>query len=109
MLDKKFNLISEYSLNRSKLNFKILAVYHPPKLIKNTSKEIIKRIYDSNLKIEHKKFIINKIIGLTSKKSNIAQTSKIFTDYNKACSFKKDSGFSIKTVTFSYKKQKLSK
>jgi hypothetical protein len=43
MLDKKFNLILEYSLNRSKLNVKILAVYHPSKLIKNTSEPIIKK------------------------------------------------------------------
>jgi hypothetical protein len=77
MLDKKFNLISEYSLYRSKLNVKILAVCHPSKLIKNTSMELIQRIYNSNLKVEHKKFIVNKIIELTDKKYNIAQISKI--------------------------------
>lgn len=80
MMDKKYNLISGYSLNRTKLiNYKILAQCTPSKLILNKTKQSIKDIYDSTLNKINKKFIINKTIGLCGKSKNKSSLTNIYT------------------------------
>jgi hypothetical protein len=86
-----------------------LYVARPSKLVKNRSEKVIKKIYDSDLKIEHKKFIVNKITGLCEKKYNRAQESKIFTDYDEAALLQKGTDMQIKPLTLTQKKVKLSK
>jgi len=90
LLDKKFNLISGYTLNRVNINVKILSVCHPSILQLNSSSNVIKQIYDSDLEIIHKKFIVNKIIGLTGKKYNKISASRLYFDKDEAYTDSKD-------------------
>ena len=99
MLDKKYNLISGYALNRCDLPVKILSVCTPSRLVKNTSEQVIKKIYKSTLDIHDKKFIVNKIIGLTGKKYNKREKTSIFLDRDEAYIFTEDK-HSLSTIVY---------
>ena len=101
LLDKKYNIVTGYVIKRSPIlkHSKIHFVATPSKLVKNSSSRVIKKIYESDLEIEHKKFIVNKLLGTAEKKYRSKQKSKIYYDYNEACHYKNKKS---KIVTLSY-------
>lgn len=90
LYNKRYVLITGCVVNLSatKLNIGILYEDRQSKLIKNTSNKIIKDIYDSDLKIEHQKFIVNKYLGIWKKSKK--QRTKIFMDKYEAYDYMKN-------------------
>lgn len=92
-LPYKYNLVTGNMLINCTSNLlscvKIMYVIHPAKVVVNTSKKTIEKLYKSELSDDHKKFIPNKIFGLMEKKFNSVQSTRLFLDYNEACEFKK--------------------
>lgn len=94
-LDSRFNLVSGLTLNKLKVDVKIIAYCRPSKLVMNSSKLLINQLYSSDLEVEHKKFLMNKVIGLCGKLSNRRFEAKLFTDYDEACHYRKEFGGTV--------------
>ena len=85
MFDKRYCLCYGFILTHVMCDqIKIHYFATPSRLVKNSSPSIINKIYASDLEIGHKKFIVNKIIGLTGKKYACRQKSSIFMNFNEA-------------------------
>ena len=99
--NKECDVVTGYLLNRipkllEKVN--ILAVAHPHRLIENNCKSVIEEIYASNLDIKHKKFIVNKNIGLCGKFLNNKTTTHTYKDASEAMSHAKKYGGAINAL-----------
>ena len=81
---KKYSRCYGYKLNIiNKDYYKILQHRKPSKLNETNSRDQIQLLYNFNeLNDTHKKFILNKTIGLTGKKYNKNQKCNIFADFN---------------------------
>jgi hypothetical protein len=89
LLPNKYNILTGYVIVNSSVNLNIQILYMcvPHKVVSNMSRSIIEKIYNSELKDEHKKFIPNKIIGILEKKQKSNQHSRLFCDYDEACHY----------------------
>lgn len=110
LLDKKVNAISGmvFKKHMKELDVNICYVAKPSRLVRNTSHGIIKKIYESDLKTEHKKFIVNKTIGLCGKKMNAKQNTVIFSNKDEAYAYKKIHGGQVNIIASRLEKVMLS-
>ena len=73
-----------YKLNR--INEKFIVMYYkkPSNLVLSNSRSLVKNVFDSNLPMDLKKFIVNKNLGLIEKKKNKRSVCKAFKNANEA-------------------------
>lgn len=73
-----------YILKQTDIKHKIIYYRRPLNIEEVNFKIPVSELYNANIKTEMKKAIANITIGLLEKKTNKAELSKIFTDYNEA-------------------------
>lgn len=84
LYDSKFSRTYGYILKQTNIKYKIIYYRRPLNIEEVNFKIPVDDLYNANIKTEMKKAIANITIGLLEKKTNKAELSKIFTDYNEA-------------------------
>jgi hypothetical protein len=70
--------------NQFFIDYEIVSFLRPSNLIKNNIRSQIQKLYESSLTTEHKKFIMNKNIGLLGRKKNSREINYITTSKEEA-------------------------
>ena len=84
LFNGKYTRCYGYKLNRIDKEYQVLYQKRPSNLVMSNSKSLVKKVYETNLSIDLKKFIVNKNLGLIEKKYNKNSMSKPFKNYNEA-------------------------
>ncbi|DAC81756.1 TPA_asm: S1H [Trichoplax MELD virus] len=81
----KFSRCYGIKLNKIRFNdVEILYYRRPSNLVKSNSEHLVKAVYESDLPLDCKKFIVNKNLGLIEKKRNVKTITKVFKNYDEA-------------------------
>lgn len=89
IFNTNYTNIYGFNLKKLKLKYKIIKYLEPSYLNKNNCKALIKELYESELDIQYKKFIMNNTLGNTGKKYNKKNVTIICNNYETAYIHKK--------------------
>ena len=71
-------------LKQADFEYEIKAFLRPSRLVANCSRGVFHKLYQTDLTVEQKKFIMNSVIGMCGKRKNYKVDSRIFHDPKEA-------------------------